>query len=840
MWDRFIAALANRRWLTLLVGALLVAGSAALAPGIAFSSDVTEHMPKVSAPVTAWLELSRRFDAFNSLIIGLEEPNAPLTAEGLASLKQVTDRLAAQKAAGVLSVSSVANVDSITEGEDGSLETELLIPKIPTGAAGLEALGRKIAANVQVSGALISRDQRGYMVLVRGDPRKDPAELAALVQKTVEESRGALVPSYFGAAFFSAVITRGVYAKLTWLVPAFAVLLFGALALLARRWRACALVLGCAVLSLVVWLGIVRALGLVLSFTSLTALLGVLALAAIVYARGLDGDDANPLPGPLIGALAAAGLAALPLKLLPFAYVANFGVGMAVGALAVLLVGLFVFVPLHGLAAPRVDVLEGSATPPGAGLLAGTVAVVVLAGVVASQAHFFATPQTMFRDGDEIGRSLAFFDRRFGGPDFIQVDFQGDLRDPDVAARLMRLTDLLEGSGAFPDVRSVTQVLGFLNNGFGGVHRVPTTRESLGNLWFFLEGRPDVRNLVSDARDEAMAVLRVPSKPSRPMNELVGVVDAAVKDSLQVGAAGAKLRLIALAKAMKVPLADERVDAVLAAATAPLSPEDQAALDAEIRENVRDWLATPDSPFQPTDDEWKRMEAALSAPEAERGTKLTEVAKSIPALSEHAEQLVDTVLARERDHALSVRAAQLAGRLGVEDATFKLRAVGALCDLLDPHAHAGESAKVTISGLPVVAEQIERDLLRGLWTALAMLLGLGAVLLLLVTRNPGDSLRALLAAAAATAVTVAAAGTLGFGVDSGSASLFLVPPLASLVAFGAPRTTRLRAAFLVAIGAASLALLLVGLAPMSRIATVMAIGLGATAVATQLLGRRVR
>ena len=54
------------------------------------------------------------------------EPAGPFTADGLKRVKRLTDRLAALKAEGVLSVSSVTNVDSIHEAEDGSLETELL------------------------------------------------------------------------------------------------------------------------------------------------------------------------------------------------------------------------------------------------------------------------------------------------------------------------------------------------------------------------------------------------------------------------------------------------------------------------------------------------------------------------------------------------------------------------------------------------------------------------------------------------------------------------------------------------------------------------------------------
>jgi hypothetical protein len=208
-------------------------------------------------------------------------------------------------------------------------------------------------------------------------------------------------------------------------------------------------------------------------------------------------------------------------------------------------------------------------------------------------------------------------------------------------------------------------------------------------------------------------------------------------------------------------------------------------------------------------------------------------------VADNADQFIETVLARERDQFLALRTVHLLQGLGKgAPEAFVVRAAGVLTDLLDPHAGPGASAEVTVTGLPVVAAQIEHDLLRGLWTALALLVGVGALALLLLTRNLVDTALAVLAAVASTLVTLAAAGTFGFGVDSGSAALFLVPPVAALVASGAPSATRYRAAFLVALGAAGLALLLVGLAPVSRIGMALAIGAGSAAVASQLVGRR--
>jgi hypothetical protein len=158
---------------------------------------------------------------------------------------------------------------------------------------------------------------------------------------------------------------------------------------------------------------------------------------------------------------------------------------------------------------------------------------------------------------------------------------------------------------------------------------------------------------------------------------------------------------------------------------------------------------------------------------------------------------------------------------------------------LDPHQEGGAAAQVTVTGLPVVASELERGLMGGLWKALAMLVLVGPLVLLVLTRRVSLALRALVEATIATAVTMAVAGVLGFGVDSGSATLFLLPPMVALIAANGVGSGRLTTAFIVALAAAALALLLVGLVPVSRISTAVAIGLGAVA-AVNSLSRRFR
>jgi hypothetical protein len=611
-----------------------------------------------------------------------------------------------------------------------------------------------------------------------------------------------------------------------------------------RRAAPVAVVTGSAAVALAWWLGLVRLLGLGLSQTSLNAALLLLALALAAYARALaEGRTAGALPWRTAAALVAGAAACLGLTRATVEYLAHFGATMAVGLLAVLLAGVLVFAPLSSwlgawrpparAARPLVAWRPGLAL--GLALLAG-------AAWVASGVRFLSLPQDMFAARDGAGESLAFFDRRFGGSDVLQFDVRGDLRDPAVAARLLRLTDLLEGAGVFGDVRSVAQVLGFLNHGFGGLHRIPVQKQALDNLWFFLEGSSDVKNLVNAARDEAMLVLRVPSRSSVPVPALVEAAEAAVRASAELGRESARRRLQALARAFHVEVADARIDAVVAAPAAPPEGAEGAAAEERVLSRMQAWFASPDAPWQPAPGEWERLAAALRGSADGRRERLSAAAQAVPALAQAgADELVETALARHADFALEARAQLLADSLWDGRAVpepLRVRAAGVVADLLDPPARAAAEMPVVVSGMPAVATRVEHDLLDGLWKALGVLLGLGALAAGLLRAHSRPALRALLRGALATALVLALARLTGLQVDSGSATVFLLPPLLALVCAAEPGDEPSWAALL-APAAAGAALLFTGVLPMVRIGAALTTGLLAVAAVTAL-GRRLQ
>lgn len=741
------------------VAALL---AAPYARGIHVDAGIFSVLPNDVPAVTAWRDALTRFDALDVLLVGLEEPGSSLSVEGLRRVDAVTRSLEARKEDGVLAVRSVTNVATLREGASGEVDSGALIAALPDGPAALDALKQRIAESAQVLGALVSRDFRGYAIVVRIDPRKSPLEVAALIQRTVEHERGPLAAYYHGAPFFAAVPAKHVLAELPRILAASVVLFFGILILGTRRPAVAVFVALSSAASLVLGVALLRAAGGSLSSSSAPLALGWFALAGTLFAA-IGSVDRARQHGP-VGESATGHSRRWP---------------------------------------PRVRVAACAA-----GIIAG--------GIVASQARVLCTPGELFSRQDEVGRALTFFDERFGGADFLQIDFAGDLTSPAVAARLMRLSDLLEASPGLSDVRSVAQVLAFVNHGFGDVFRIPSTREALANLWFFLEGNGDVRSLVTDKRDEAMIQIRIKSLGGPDVGALGDAVRTAVGRSATNDAGAASLRLEAIGRSAGARLDPAVVKEVTAAAVAPPSPSDEQQITGQVVSRLRRILAAPDSPYPPSEEEWGRLAEALSGDEPALRARLTAAAAGMERL--HAagvdSKLVDMLVQRERDARIAVRGHMLAERLLPPNApqALQLRVEGALADVIDPQAEGGQ-ATVTISGFPILASAISSRSLLHVWQALAVVLALGCVLV--PVRGVAAGARRVLVAATATGLTFVVCRAVGVQMDVGSAGIYVLPAVLGVLAPASGRDAR---SFLLAFGCAMGALFFTGAPPVTRVA----------------------
>ncbi len=886
-WLRFVPILRARRWplLGLTVALTLAAGVAGLR--LDLDPDPTEVFPSSVPEVGFWKDMRARFGGFDILMVGLREPGPGMSVAGLASLKGCTDALAELKTEGVLWTRSVSNVDAIKDDGEGGLDTDLRIPTLPGDAAEVAALSELLLQDRQVLGSLIGRDLRSYLILLRTDPRKDTRLVAERVRETVEARRGTLEAVYFGAPFVTGFLTRQVYAKLAWLAPLFVGLLLGLMILWIgpRRLGVVAVALGATGLALVWWLGLLYLAGETFTTTSLSAALLLVVFGAVLFARGAEraqeamaqagpqqaaSSPPPPIPSPLMPLMAA----------LAFALAAGTSLGVgdlvphlartarltAWGLLAISLVHAIAFVPLLSFlrsegpasatrdlrARPRMNLWLAT----GLGLL------VLLFGLVARDGlRVYNDVRDIFLPDDEVGQALAFFDEHFGGANMLQVHLEGDLRDPAVTARLLRLSDLLEGAPGhggpvFSDVRSVAQVVAFLGKTFDGLTRIPADRRALANLWFFLEGSPDIRPLVSADRDEAMLAARIPRGPGGPASAIART-NRAVERSADPGEVGAVHRLRALSYRYGQGLEESQIRATVADALRLEDGPTAAARQAAALERLKAFLSSDESLAVPSEAEWAALVPLVRDPRQARRDELTrgilaweELIEGVPPehRPELAKELADTLVLRFDGDLIEERTRDLVARLrgeGADEApiAFVERARGVFADLLDP-PRAAADVQIIVSGQPLIAPVVEARLKSGLLRALQVLWWCLGALAWLVTWRSSVALRLMGEAALVSAGSFGLAWATGLHADTSSIVLFLLAPtlpfLLSDRAF-APFASSWQAlrgnngvGVALALAAAGLSLVLTGVPPVMRLGGAMAIVLVVAALVAWL------
>jgi uncharacterized protein len=852
----------NYRVQLLVVALLLTGGAAAIAPMLPMTADVTEFVPADDPAVTEWVELTQRFGALDILMVGLEEPGEAFSIENLTRLETITNRLGEHRGDGLALVRSLTNLDTIRKRADGTIDADLLINSKPETPAERTALMERVRGDAQAPGSFISHDMRAYVIIIKLDPEKDSRELAQLVRKIVSAECGTLTPVYFGAPFIETMITDGIYRQIPLIAFLFVVFMMIPLVMMVRRIIPILLILGCAGISVLWWLGLLQLFGVKLTATASGAALVLVAVAAVLYARlvQLRMEKAAGISCFLWLSLAAGG-ALVTLLVFPIPFLAHFGQVAAIGMVAVALVGGLLLLPITSWLTPVPPKGAGPSSRKIRPAVAWAVAAVLLCvGVYAgSQGRFLLSPRDLFSADDEVGRAMAFFDRHMGGADVLQIGAKGDLRDPANCARLMRLTDLLQGDPLFADVRSVTQILGMLSQQFGDAHRIPPNMESLNNLWFFVEGNPDLRPLANDDRSEAMIAARIFPQTNLAMARWAEVAREAVERSAMRGRKGTQARLLALSSHLGLHLREPALVALLDDLMVAASPGHVASRKAAVIGELHSFMHSDEAPFEPTTKEWEELSDLLKK-EADKGT----LTKAIAAMESYQEweyppevagRLADNLFARTleegRIHQLDGPLAELGRIVGdsPEADVFLVRARGILIELLDPQAPGEDSLSISVSGFPAIIPLVDTRILHTVWAAALLLWGLMLLAVLLVYRNGFVTLRSGTEALLATVLTFGLGWLARINVDSASAVLYLLPPILGFFASPALcRTTtpngplpgnRLAPTVATALAAGALSLLATGVLPVFRIGTVMAMGMFTVAVIAAL-SRRIR
>ena len=535
--------------------------------------------------------------------------------------------------------------------------------------------------------------------------------------------------------------------------------------------------------------------------------------------------------------------------------VTGFALAVAVGMIAVLVAALLVFVPVASWL--RQGVVPAAERRPRARPLVAVLLGLAVFGVGilgATQTTFRTLPRHLFFASDSVGQAIQFFDRHFGGADLLQIDAEGDFSRPEDVARLLRLTDCLEGTGSFSDVRSLGQVLAFLNRSFEGTYRIPREPEALANLWFFLAGNDEIRSLVTKDRDEAMIAARIPANRMDDLEAVLASARQAVACSVGSSTEVAQARLEAVRGRLGPGIPVSRVVDVVEQVSGKGGIVSAMAKQ-EILARLKAHATSQEAPFEPTEEEWGTM-AAVLARDGDGVEALAEVIRGTPGFAEmeypaevaatFAEELL--VVRAKANRGLRIDAALGVFTDGVPDLPdeLRVRSRGILADLQDGVSTRDDAVKITISGSPAVAYALNAPVVTGVWRGAALIWVLMAVFAWLITRRTRRMIVIAVEVGVATLYTFTLGWFLGIDMDPASAPLYLLPPLVGYFVSpwffkrdedAAPAGNRFVSAFTIALALGALSLLQAGVLPLVRVGAVVALGMGLVTLSSAVFRR---
>lgn len=851
-WEKINSYIVRRRILFLAITVALTGLSIVLTPSLKTMGDPTEYLPRDNPDVAFWLSLNEKFGALNTLMVGLEEPSGEISIEGLTTLQKVTESLNGLKSDGVIQARSITNLETMVESEDGILESDYLVQAIPKTKEELEALKQRILSNTQAPGSLVNYSLSAYVILIRMDIRKDVRHIAKLVRDKVESEKGILKPYYFGAAFVSNLITRNIYKSLTWIIPLFGLVLILFLAVGLRSLAMIAILFISSGVPILWWLAFMSLLGYEVSTPTLNGALILLVVGALFFGGGLGRYASQRIPSISFRSYLAIfaivlGFCALFLYHLRLSislpYLANLAQTMVFGIIGIGLFGLFGFIPM-------VSYLRKTDTQAGMNqtgyseivrwLVFAGLAVIGVIGT--TRIDFYMSLPEIFSKQDEVGLSIGFFNRHFGGNEFLQIYIKGDFRRPEDAARLMRFTDFLEGSREFADVRSISQVLGFLAHGFSGYYRIPKVKEGLDNIWFMLEGVEDIKALVTDDRKEAMVVARIPHGKEREIERLKKVVDDAIEMSKGIDLDSTKARLHGLAKKYSIDLSEEDIDSLVRnTVNWKMSPDANDMIN-QAYQSVKSYLMSPQAPFNPLEAEWENIRKTLDIQDSNRLEKIQQTLSEMKTLTdkdpEFIKKVAETIDTRATDALFSLvinRNLSLLQKKQLPE-VFITRVKGILCEILGDGAGETNEISFRVSGFQLVLPDLKSHMLYGLIFAVCILSMVTGLALSLFVKNIWLTPVAFLSGIGGLGI----GGITGVMVDGGSATLYLLPSIVSVLFATSNNGISLRYMLFICIGLSlsAMTLILTDVMPVIRLALVMGIAIVVGIIGSYVVRKR--
>ena len=550
---RKFAEFVLRHRLSVIVGTVILTGFFALGlTRLWVNSDFTSYLKPDDPAVKLYNRIGEEYKGNSIVMVGVETDDV-FTYPALKLVRDLTE--AFKEVKGVSSVISLTDTIDIREVE-GTLEVGNLIDKdnLPSTPQELKRLRKYVLSKEMYRGRIISDDGRITLIICRLSQDVDKSGVSQRIKETAERmAKGAKI-YYSGGPVFSLEAQRIILQDAKRLIPIAIGVVLLVLFFSFRSARGVILPLMAVVVSVVWAIGLMGWLGVPFSLISnITPVL----LIAIGTAYGIhllskyyeeEGGDGKARTIAALGDVGVpillAGLTTL-IGFLSFigAYITaitDAGVFTAIGVGVATLMSLSLIPALLSLLKPKgmrqrsegeghpiFERLAGRMTDfilrRGKFVLIGALALAFIAIAGLPRISREVNLMEYFPKDSLVRISEEMMQRKFGGSIPIQIVVKGDMSDPFVLKEMRRMEKFLNSLPYVSNSQSIADLICEMNRVMNGHYTIPETSEGVANLWFFIEGKEILKQLVNEKRTEGIIQAQVGITET---GERIKIVDA--------------------------------------------------------------------------------------------------------------------------------------------------------------------------------------------------------------------------------------------------------------------------------------------------------------------------
>jgi uncharacterized protein len=514
-----------------------------------FSNRLMDWLPKDDPQIARHMEVSEKFSVNNMVLILVKPNDGVFRASFLQKVKDLTERL--KETPGIAMVTSMGNAADIRK-IPGGIEVANLLDQIPDNPQKMDELRNKVLSKDIFRNRVVSGD--GKWLALSAYIASNSDQIKVVAETVIPESKKAFAGE--GECFFTGMpaetyfINQFVGRDLATLVPVALLLILAILFFSFRSWQGVVFPMLVVVVSTVWLFGLIGFLGSPLTIVSPVVPVVIIALGSaygihvlnrliIQVADGQPDKNESIILGtriifvPLVLAGVTDIVGFLTFKSARLGLIAEFGLFTAIGLLMAMIVALALVPALatfthfgrmqrerekHSL----VKVLSGWGEYVIRrrrlllwACLAATVGFAFALTFLKQEVSFakFYPPSSLPR------RSLEAANAHFEGAYPLAISMTTDrVRSPENLRVLRRLQNFMYSLPGTSQPFAVTDFIQELNWQLNDRYAIPDRSNAVGNLWFFVEGRDELNQLLT-ADDREAVIFAKMSNPFTDFNK---------------------------------------------------------------------------------------------------------------------------------------------------------------------------------------------------------------------------------------------------------------------------------------------------------------------------------